>query len=113
MNIFEKDNSKRFHNTTIQKKIGLLACRKPFRVKQIFCPVRKVSFQEGLSRIEDELDIVRFVKQQKYLQIMLETLFNSSEMFLLKKNKKLILNQKEINNENSHEERFSASQIEI
>ena len=44
---------------------------------------------------------------------MLEILFNSAEMFLLKKNKKLILNKKEITNESSLEEQFRVSQIEI
>ena len=41
------------------------------------------------NKIEKELDIVRFVKQQKYLKIILSLLFTRQERYLMSKNKRL------------------------
>ena len=41
------------------------------------------------NKIEQELDIVRFVKQQKYLKVALALLFTRQERYLMSKNKRL------------------------
>ena len=44
---------------------------------------------EAENKIEKELDIVRFVKQQKYLKVILSLLFTKQERYLMSKNKRL------------------------
>ena len=55
-------------------------------------------------RIEKELDIVRFIKRQKYLSILLQLLLNNDERYLLKKNKRFVLNNKDYMREDTSEE---------
>ena len=52
-------------------------------------------------RIEKELDIVRFIKRQKYLSILLQLLLNNDERYLLKKNKRFLLSGKDYLKEDS------------
>ena len=66
-----------------------------------------------MQRINQELDVVRFLKQQKYYAVMLETLFNSTEIFLIKKHKRFTLNQNKINIESTSEEEFNTNSIKI
>ena len=56
---------------------------------------------------------MRFVKQQKYLKVMLETLFSVTELFLIKKNKKLVLKQTESNVESTSEEDLKTNSVKI
>ena len=41
------------------------------------------------NKIEKELDIVNFVRQQKYLKVILSLLFSRQERYLISKNKRL------------------------
>ena len=50
---------------------------------------RKLTQIKAESKIEKELDIVNFVKQQKYLRIILSLLFTKQERYLMSKNKRL------------------------
>ena len=43
--------------------------------------------------MEKELDIVQFVKQQKYLKAMLSILFSKEERYLISKNKRLVASE--------------------
>ena len=40
-------------------------------------------------KIKEELDIVKFIKQMKYLKVMMSVLFTKQERYLIKKNKRL------------------------
>ena len=43
-------------------------------------------------RIEKELDVVNFVRQAKFMKVMLHALFNKTERFLIRKNQRLAIN---------------------
>ena len=51
--------------------------------------IRAIEKAEG--RINRELDIVNFIKSQKYLQVIMKTLFTKLERHLICHNKALIL----------------------
>ena len=44
-----------------------------------------------MQRIENEIDFVQFVKQQIFVKVMLEALFNKRERFLISKNRRFAL----------------------
>ena len=46
------------------------------------------------NKIEKELDIVNFVRQQKYFKVILFLLFSRQERYLISKNKRLALSYK-------------------
>ena len=60
--IFEKDNSSKIRNSSTRVKIQKLKQRKPFKLKQFGCLSKSTSLEKGLHRINNELDIVNFVK---------------------------------------------------
>ena len=112
-NIFEKDNPNKLRNDSTRVKFQLLNRRRPFKLKHFGCLSKSKSLEKGMKRINDELDIVRFVKQQKYLKVMLETLFSVTELFLIKKNKKLVLRQTESNVESTSDEELKTNSVKI
>ena len=47
-------------------------------------------------KIEEELDIVNFVKQMKYLKVIMSVLFSKQERYLIKKNRRFIVSKKKL-----------------
>ena len=47
-------------------------------------------------KIEEELDIVNFVKQMKYLKVAMSVLFSKQERYLIKKNRTFIVSKKQL-----------------
>ena len=64
--------------------------RKKAKVGNIWCSKRnKLARLNAENMIEKELDIIRFVKQTKYLKVILSLLFTKQERYLASKNKRL------------------------
>ena len=47
-----------------------------------------------MRKVEQELDIITFMKQAIYFKVMFMTLFNRNERFLIRKNKNLVIGKK-------------------
>ena len=66
--------------------------RKRAKISKMWCSKRsKLTQLNAQNKIEKELDIVRFIKQQKYLKIMISLLFTRQERYLMSKNKRLTI----------------------
>ena len=78
--------------------------RRSFKVKRFWCHRKsKLATIRGEDSIDKELDIVNFVRKQKYLTIMLKALFSREERFCITKNHKFTLNTKRVLDPSSSE----------
>ena len=85
-------------NTT--DKVKLISQRKPFQLKwtPILC-LRKSKEKKmiaiGVSRIEEQLEIDKFLKGQIKMRILLRTLFTKAEQLLIKNNRDFFIDSEE------------------
>ena len=82
-------------NGTKKEKLHLLSKRKPFKMKKAWCSRSSIDYKRSRllaeGKISEELDIVHFIKQQKFVQVVFELLFSREERYLLSKNKRLTI----------------------
>ena len=74
--------------------------RKPFTLPRGLCILcrnkkQKRKIEVGLGRVEQELDIIKFLKSQIKIDIAIKALFSKAERYLMKNNCKFVLNTSE------------------
>ena len=75
--------------------LNLLSKRKPAKIGKTWLNTRRKLMQiNAENKIEKELDIVNFVRQQKYFKVILFLLFSRQERYLISKNKRLTVSYK-------------------
>ena len=68
----------------------------------------------GISRVEKELEIDRFLKSQIKIKVALKVLFSKVERFLIKNNRKFVICSDESSDANSHDTKVErASKYEL
>ena len=92
--IFEKDNSHRNTELSRRGQLKLLTKRKAQKVKSrcLSSKQMRTSLEISEQKIEKELDVVNFVRQAKFVKVILCALFNKTERFLIRKNQRLAIN---------------------
>ena len=88
----DKDHKESGQLTSTKSKLYFLKKRIPFEIANVICIClrsRKQRKQEknGLSRIERELEIKRFLKRQIKIKIAMKVLFSKVERFLIRNNR--------------------------
>ena len=69
---------------------------------------------KGISRVEKELEIDRFLKSQIKIKVALKVLFSKVERFLIKNNRKFVICSDESSDANSHDTKVErASKYEL
>ena len=72
--------------------LKLLSKRKRANIGKSWLNTRRKLMQiNAENKIEKELDIVNFVRQQKYFKVILFLLFSRQERYLIRKNKRLMV----------------------
>ena len=56
---------------------------------------------QGVDKIEKELELIQFIKMQKYIKIILKTLFSKSELKGIKRNKKFQVSKQKLDQSSS------------
>ena len=80
---------------------------KLFRLRRMLCgkvfqdEQRLRAIQKAEARISKELDVVNYIKAQKYLKIIMRTLFTKLERHLICNNRDLILKKRYLKGEKS------------
>ena len=77
-------------------KLLYLDERTPFSLPKVFCDCMrnrkdKNAKEKGLRRIDKELEIDNFLKQQIKLKVAISALFSKVERFLIKNNKRFVI----------------------
>ena len=83
----------------MKDKLDFLSKRKPFHTNKVLCKCLKSKQEKriilsGLSRVDKELEIDRFLKTQVKLRIAFKALFSKIELFLIQNNKRFVINAK-------------------
>ena len=92
--------------------------RKPFFLPKKFCHClrskkEKQLFEKGLERTLRELEIDHFIRTQKYVKLMMSTLFTSVERHLLRHQKTFMLNSQSSEAPESSDDRRSDECFEL
>ena len=112
--IFEKDNSCENAFDSYNFALKLLSKRKKSRLGNIWCNSKnKLTQIKAENKIKKELDIVRFVKQQKDLKVILSLLFTRQERYLMSKNKRLTISHAVDHSTTDGTENLDPTTIEI
>ena len=96
----EENDKEPLNRNSIKEKMQFLDRRKPFALPKILCILcrnkkQKRKIEAGLGRVEQELDIIKFLKSQMKIDIAIKTLFSKAERYLIKNNRKFVLNTSE------------------
>ena len=65
------------------------------------------------NKIEKELDIIRFIKQTKYLKVILSLLFTRQERYLISKNKRLTVSHVSIDQTSDMTDELDPATIDV
>ena len=65
------------------------------------------------NKIEKELDIIRFIKQTKYLKVILSLLFTRQERYLISKNKRLTVSHQSIDQTSDMTDELDPATIDV
>ena len=65
------------------------------------------------NKIEKELDIIRFIKQTKYLKVILSLLFTRQERYLISKNKRLTVSHQSIDQTSDMTDDYDPTTIHV
>ena len=83
-------------SSSTDDKLAFLNMRTPFILPKVFCVCLrnrkgKNAKEKGLSRIDKELEIDKFLQNQIKMKIAIQSLFSKVERFLIRNNKRFVI----------------------